>query len=596
MPKFAIKFGLIAGMVGLTSAAHAADTTGIFAPALSGQILGEVRNATGVVQMGAVVALYNRYDQLIRHGLSNQDGKFVFDSLPPDVYSIRVNLASFVPALRRNISVLAGSENLLKIQLSSALSTVELVPLTSPEGTLMSDSWKWVLRSSHATRPVLRLLPQPSSASSSKSSMASLFSETSGLVKLSAGDGDQFSGSPQDLGTAFVLATSVNGSSKVHVSGNVGYAASGLPSVGLRTTYQRDGETGQGPQMALTVRQIYLPSLMGSGAPGSDTPVLRTASLSSFDKLDVMDVIHLEYGVNLESISLFGRMNHVSPFARATYDLGDKSAVQLAVSSGTNPVELMPGGAEQDPNRELNGDLMALGQMTRISRRNNQAAVERNKVLEAGYQSVHGSRTYRASVYAEEISNAAVLMSGDSGFVDPGDLLPDLASRGIVFNLGDYRRMGYSASVTQALGDRVEVSLAAGRTDALQLQTSPDALPATGDELRSSVRNTPRPWVAVQAEGSVPGTRTYLATSYGWSDPNVLMPLHVSLTGKSDQKIGWNVHARQPLPSIGGMHMELTADLRNLLAQGYVGIQSNGRRAVLTNSPRAVRGGVSFIF
>jgi hypothetical protein len=100
----------------------------------------------------------------------------------------------------------------------------------------------------------------------------------------------------------------------------------------------------------------------------------------------------------------------------------------------------------------------------------------------------------------------------------------------------------------------------------------------------------------VQADASVPVTGTHLATSYGWTDPNVLMPVHVSLTGKTDQKVGWNVYARQRLPSIGGMHMEMTVDLRNLLAQGYVGIQSNDRHAVLTNAPRAVRGGVSFIF
>src|SRR6185369_4200349 len=197
LPKFAIKFGLIAGMIGLTPASHAGESI-----SLSGQILGEVRNSNGVSQMGAAVSLYNRYDELVRRALSNQDGKFAFDSLAPDVYSIRVSLASFVPAIRR-ISFLAGSENLLKIQLASALSTVELVPLSSPEGALMSDSWKWVLRSSHATRPVLRLLPQ---TSSSKSSMASLFSGTSGLVKLSAGDSDPFGGTPQDLGTAFVLA------------------------------------------------------------------------------------------------------------------------------------------------------------------------------------------------------------------------------------------------------------------------------------------------------------------------------------------------------------------------------------------------------
>jgi len=593
LPKFAIKFGLIAGLVGLTPAVHAADVGAIFAPVLSGQILGEVRNANGVVQMGAVVSLYNRYDELLRRGLSNQDGKFVFDGLTPDVYSIRVSLASFVPAFRRNISVLAGSDNLLRIQLASALSTIELVPLNSPEGALMSDSWKWVLRSSHATRPVLRLLPQ---TSSSRSSMASLFSDTSALVKVSAGDGNPFGGASQDLGTAFVLATSVNGTSKVRVSGNVGYAASGFPSAGFRTSYRRDDQTGEGPQLALTVRQIYLPSLMGSGGLGSDTPALRTASISSYDKMDILDIIHLEYGASLESISLLGRINHVNSFARATYDLGGTSAVKLAVSSGSQPVELLADGTQQDLNQSLNGDLAALGQVQRISRRDNQAAVERNKVIEAGYQAVKGSRTYRASVYAEEVSDAAFLMSGESGFMDSGDLLPDLSSLGTIFDVGDYRRVGYSASVTQALGDRVKVSVAAGRTDGLRIQESPDALPVNGDALRSEIRNTPRPWVAVEADASLPVTGTHLASSYGWADPSVLMPIHVSLTGRTDQQIGWNIYARQPLPTLGGMHLEMTVDLRNLLAQGYVGIQSNGRRAVLTNAPRAVRGGVSFIF
>jgi len=542
--------------------------------------------------MGAAVSLYNRYDELVRRALSNQDGKFVFDSLSPDVYSIRVSLASFVPALRRNIPVLAGSENLLKIQLNSALSSVELVPLSSAEGALMSDSWKWVLRSSHATRPVLRLTPQ---TSSSRTAVASLFSDTTGILRVSAGDSDPLSGVTQDLGTAFVLATSVNGSSRVHLSGNVGYAASGLPSAGFRTTYRRDAENGVGPQLALTVRQNYLPSLMGSGAPGSDTPVLRTATISSFDTMDIADLIHLEYGFSLESVSLFGRINSANPFARATYDLGKDSAVQLAVSSGTQPVELLGASCAQDLNKDLNNDLAALGQVMRISRRSNRAAVERTKVIEAGYKLIKGSRTYRASVYAEDVSDAAFLLSGESGFVDPGDLLPDLGSRGIVFNMGDYRRMGYSASVTQSLGDHAAVSIAAGRTDGLALQ-SPDGLPVNGDDLRSGVRNAPRSWITARAETSVPITKTHVATSYGWTDFSVLMPTHVSLTGETDQRIGWNVYARQPLPAIGGLHMEITADMRNLLAQGYVTVHAQGRQAVLTNAPRAVRGGVSFIF
>ena len=130
--------------------------------------------------------------------LSNQDGKFVFDGLTPDVYSIRVSLASFVPALRRNISVLAGSENLLKIQLASALSTIELVPALLPRRR--ADE-----RFLEVGAALLACHPAGSAAacrqtSSSRSAMASLFSETTGLVKLSAGDSDPFSGDPAGSG------------------------------------------------------------------------------------------------------------------------------------------------------------------------------------------------------------------------------------------------------------------------------------------------------------------------------------------------------------------------------------------------------------
>ena len=118
--------------------------------------------------MGATVFLFNRYDQLVRQALSNDQGRFAFDKLTPDLYSLRVTLSSFMPALRRNIAVAAGSESVLQINLANVLSTVELVSAGPSRGALMSDDWKWVLRTSQATRPVLRLLPtQPTGSSQS---------------------------------------------------------------------------------------------------------------------------------------------------------------------------------------------------------------------------------------------------------------------------------------------------------------------------------------------------------------------------------------------------------------------------------------------
>src|SRR5215467_1767492 len=123
-------FGLVAEMMAAVSTVSAGSV-----PPLSGEVLGQVQNSAGIAQMGASVFLYNRYDQLVRQALTNESGKFAFDSLPADLYSVRVALASFMPAIWRNISVAAGSQNILKINLASVLSTVELVPASAAQGT-----------------------------------------------------------------------------------------------------------------------------------------------------------------------------------------------------------------------------------------------------------------------------------------------------------------------------------------------------------------------------------------------------------------------------------------------------------------------------
>jgi hypothetical protein len=56
---------------------------------------------------------------------------------------------------------------------------------------------------------------------------------------------------------------------------------------------------------------------------------------------------------------------------------------------------------------------------------------------------------------------------------------------------------------------------------------------------------------------------------------------------------------RQPLPGFLGFggRLELTAEVRNLLAQGYVPVTTaDGRTLLLVQAPRALRGGVSFVF
>jgi hypothetical protein len=590
-----LTIGLLTGIESLAPQMYAGSP----AP-LTGGILGQVKNAGGIVQMGATVLLYNRYDQLVRQSLTGEQGRFAFDKLAPDLYSIRVTLASFVPAIRRNISVAAGSENMLQISLANLLSSIDLVSSGPSRGTLMTDDWKWVLRSSQPTRPILRILPVSTSSAPSNSSM---FTDTTGVLRLSAGDGQSFgSASAEDLGTAFAVATSVYGTTRLQFSGNVGYIGnSTIPAAGFRTSYSRDpdgvsGNDNSGPVVTLTVRQLYLPSREAMAA-GDTGPSLRTMSLEIRDKIDLTDQLHLEYGMSMESITFLQRLNYVSPFARATYDLGRQGSVRFAYSNGAPPTDLTARNSGPESNEALNQDLAALALLPRISLRDDRTQVQRAQTFELGYQRVEGSRTYSAGAYSEAVSNAAFMLSGAPGFVPWTDTLPDLGANDQIFNVGSYHRLGYTASAKQALGDHVTASISAGYTGALATDDRV-AEADTAADVRGLIHEVDRPWVTGNVTATLPGTGTRVTSSYGWTDPRALMPDHTFLTQDALQATGWNIRIRQPLPFFSGIagRLEATGELQNLLAQGYLPLEAAGRKALLTNSPRAIRGGLAFIF
>jgi outer membrane receptor protein involved in Fe transport len=219
--------------------------------------------------------------------------------------------------------------------------------------------------------------------------------------------------------------------------------------------------------------------------------------------------------------------------------------------------------------------------------------VERGTNYEVGYEIADGKRTYSAMAFREDISNGVFLMSGDTNLAGAANLLPDLNTRGTVFNVGDYQRTGVQLAFRQFISDVLEFAAAAGRAEALISDSTGDA----AGSLRSHIRRSPRPWATIQVKGSVPRTGTQLTTSYGWTDFRALMPIHQSLTGRTYQELGMNVRAIQPLPTMLGVRAELVAEWHNLLAQGYLTMRhKDGREAVLTNTPRQMRVGVGFMF
>jgi hypothetical protein len=272
--------------------------------------------------------------------------------------------------------------------------------------------------------------------------------------------------------------------------------------------------------------------------------------------------------------------------------------IQAAYSSGAPPLPLLAENGGREAEAAMGDNLASLALFPRVSLINGDAAVQRTASYEIGYRRRVGSREIAASAYSETMRNAAALLSGAEGFYSAANMLPDLASRSYVFNVGRLSRIGYTVMLTQHLGEALQVS--AGYNYAAGL--SPDGMLEShdADELRSGLNRVKRHGLLARIAGSAPVVGTRYVVGYQWTDYGVYQPVHISLVQQSTFDPGLNVGIRQPIPLVSGMlpgRVEATAEMRNLLAQGYIPLgSSDGKTLLLIHSPRAVRGGLSFIF
>jgi hypothetical protein len=566
----------------------------------AGELSGLVTDSGGHPQPGAMVLLFNRQDRLLQRSSTDIGGTFSFDELIPDLYSVRVTFATFVPALRDRVVVKPGMRSLLEVNLSRVFSSVQLVSTVPAAGGLMSDDWKWTLRSDAALRPILRFMPAAglgTHAADPDAERSAMFTGSHGLVKISASDGAQTvaDDGEADLGTQFAFATSLRGSSRLQVSGNVGYGAvNGSPAAAFRTTYSRDF-MGTSPSISVTMRQLFVPFRVGqTGGIGAydGSPTLRTLALSYSDKTEISDVLTAEYGFELDMVSFLDRLHYLSPFARLNYAVGN-GKIDFTYTSGNSRPEL--GITSDDPNSDLRRDLAALSVIPRVTLDANRTRVQRGDNYEIGFTQRFGSREYRIAAYNERVSNASLVIANPGASAFGGDLMPDLFSNSALFNAGVFDNTGYMASVTQNLGDNFRISATWGSIGVFEAR--PNGPIQSAEDLRSAIDAASRQAVTLRGSGTVHHTGTRFITSYQWANYRSAMPGPQYSTGSSRPEPGLNIMLKQPVPSFFGWRVEASAEVRNLLAQGYLPLtMSNGQQLLLVNTPRSFRGGLAFVF
>jgi len=562
----------------------------------AGVIVGTVQNPFGVAQLGAVVQLYNRQEKQVQRALTDASGKFAFVGLTPDHYSVKVTAAAFFPVIEKDILVQPGTQSLLAVHLSSFFSTIQLSYPPLENGSLLTDDWKWVLRTATSTRPVMRFAGTSPTQPTDVSTRPSLFSETRGVLTVSAGEGGTTTGvaNQADMGTAFALATSILGGNNLAVSGNLGYGSqTGVPATAFRTSFSRN-TMGGSPQVSLTMRQLFLPGRLAAAMSGSETalPILRSFSGSFDDQTRLSDEITLKYGVTMDNVVFLDRLNYVSPYARLTYDFGNGAELDVTFTSGNARPELAGGTLEPG---DLQQDLNALGLFPRISVANAQTKVQRGEEYEATYSRKVGSRTFSATVDHESITNSAISVLGPVGGEAGVDILPDVFSNASILNAGNFQSWGYNGAITQKLGEWVSITMMIGSEGALTVNNGP-LVTGSPEELRKLLHEAQRHIATSRVAATIPWTKTHVVASYQWSaDDRWATPGNVYSTQPNRTMPGLNICVRQPLPGFA-RRVEATADLRNLLAQGYLPVGMGSQQLILIETPRTLRGGLAFTF
>jgi hypothetical protein len=582
-------------------------------PPLNGAIAGIVRGTAGIPQMGATVMLYNRQQRLIGKVLTDDHGEFRLLGLIPAPYSVKVSLVSFVPATKE-ILVQPGVRSILNVNLSTLFSTIQFAYPALESGNVMTDDWKWVLRSASSTRPVLRLIdPGTASASTSANSASTtehtaVFSETRGLLLVSAGDGPLTVGvgTEADLGTTFALETSLYGNSVLQFAGNLGYgSATGAPTAAFRTTYSRR-IADDTPEISVTMRQMLMPAI--AGPDGVALPLMRNLSVSVDDQYRVGDNVTLQYGFTMDSISFVDHSNYYSPYMRLTYAADENNSLELAYSSG-NPRPNSPPSDGQSSNNgpssnndgvsqadgSLQRDIDGLGVFPRMSLLNGKTEMQRGEEYEIVYTHKAGSRSYSGSVYRQYVANAGITMSAPAGFF-AGNVLPDVFAGTSVFDAGNFQNNGYAGSVTQNLGSNASVAMIFSDNGALTADAN-EVVSNNPDDLRSMIHTGRRHAATTRFSGVLPGAGTRLIASYQLTGDRRALTVGNLYAADALQPLpGFDVYIRQPIPGFR-RHVEATADIRNMLAQGYLPMSAiGGQRILLVQNPRSVRGGLSFTF
>jgi len=562
-----------------------------------GRILGVVTDTQGNPLMGAAVTIMGPLSGGLWSAgatagrvITDAHGRFAVERLLPGWYSLQVTAAMHLPVLRGRVRVEAGETFLEKFVLGDILAPLRL---KVPEGRVSNwgENWKWVLRTSAATRPLLRFREGSKKSSGPKLARASLSSSQRLIGMIPGSRRRQALGGDVGIGSVLAYLRPLSEDSDLLVAGSLGTA--GMQISSLATVFRRDILKGDPQEVALVVHQLSF---------GHDLPLAGQAARTSAGSAQgvvvsyaqtrrLFDSAILTAGMEIDYLNAAQNAFLMRPHAKLEYQLGALGVLTARY-----------GGVRADGDGSLLDRVGAATAFPRVTLRGSRPQLEKLTHAELSFARVlpRGGRLELAA-YRDHFQNTAVWGFGQpaalGGLV--GNLLANPASNGVTLNGGDYISHGLRVSYTQSIGSFLQTAVLYGLGDALAVNPGYETGDGALRNLRSAVVPRRSQAVGGRVTARLPKCRTQITTSYEWL-PNGRVT-EVDPYGQTSLELQpfLGVQIRQPLPNLAFLpaRIEALADFRNLLAQGHVSVSGSGEeKLLLTPAYRSIRGGFAVHF
>jgi hypothetical protein len=543
----------------------------------SGKLSGVVVDAAGTPQLGATVLISS--EELLNASpvelLTNDRGRFRAETLRAGSYSIKVTLAGFLPEIEQHIQISGDHTTLLEIVMGSVFSSLEKLRRSSDQA-MPSDEWIWVLRSSSATRPVMRwqdgeiviepgLPPQVEIAQ--RRGYHGRFDLTTG-----ADHPGSISNLADTPGGAFAYDLGLGAHGQLLMAGQFNYNTA-TPAGGLVTEWLPSGEVGTGSVTSVVVREARL---------GPEGPTFRGFRMSHDNQLAVGDRVSIRYGSDFVMAGFTGTTAAVRPRGELAMQITQRwlaSALVLA-----SPWQDSDGSVSA-----MQSAMNSLDAFPTLLLRNGRPVLENGVHEELAIEHVLSKKANISAAFFHDRSTHTAVFG--RGAPSGSDYLQDYFSELFAYDAGNSSSLGARAVYQQKFNENISTTLVYSYAGALA--PIEDAVEAA---LRNQLETRYRHSLAARISTTMPRSGTNFSASYKWLSAQAVShqdPYSESLYHLDPY---FSMEIRQTLPNFFPGHMQAVADFGNLFAQGYVPITTGDGRVVLVPSYRYFRGGLSIQF